>query len=90
MSQDDFSGPEAERRYRSLQTNMLAGGCGPYEEPPSEEEAPEPEAPEEDHAPAPPEAAEQVDETPAAAAQDPSSFRRRGRKQAEPARAPFF
>jgi len=67
---------------------MLAGGCGPYEEPPSEEEAPEPEAPEEDHAP--PEQAEQVDEPPAAAAQDPSSFRRRGRKQAEPARAPFF
>ncbi|PAN49269.1 hypothetical protein PAHAL_9G437900 [Panicum hallii] len=83
VSQDDFSGPEAERRYRSLQTNML--GENPYEEPPSEEPAPEPEAQEEHPAP---EVAEQGDEPPAAA-QD-HSFRRRGRKQVEPTRAPFF
>ncbi|KAG2551422.1 hypothetical protein PVAP13_9KG390100 [Panicum virgatum] len=91
VSQDDFSGPEAERRYRSLQTNMLAGESA-YEEPPSEE-PPEPEADQEqqqvEHHAAP-EAAEQRDEEPPAAAAQDHSFRRRGRKQAEPTRAPFF
>jgi hypothetical protein len=77
ISQDDFSGPEAELRYRSLQVHMTAE--------PSEaaEELPDSEA--EDEIPA------QVDELPPPpAANQNVSFRRRKRKQARPERAPFF
>lgn len=81
VSQDDFSGPEAELRYRSLQVNMLQAE-------PSEaaaEELPDPEA---EHAKPP----AQVDEPPPppAAPNQNGSLRRRARKQAAPERAPFF
>ncbi|RCV44427.1 hypothetical protein SETIT_9G373300v2 [Setaria italica] len=82
VSQDDFSGPEAERRYRSHQTNMLEE-TGPSEEPPEAQEDHVPEA-QEDHVP---EVAEQENEPPAAS--QSRSFRRRGRKGV-PNRAPFF
>ncbi|CAL4923054.1 unnamed protein product [Urochloa decumbens] len=89
VSQDDFSGPEAERRYRSLQTNMLEEA--PSEEPPAEEAQEDPvpaEAQVEPHVPEP--AFEQGnDEPPTPAATQSRSFRRRGRKGA-PSRSPFF
>ncbi|OEL18757.1 hypothetical protein BAE44_0020224, partial [Dichanthelium oligosanthes] len=75
VPQDDFSGPEAERRYRSLQTNML--GEGPSEEP-------QPPEPQEDHVPE----VEHGNELPVAT-QD-RSFRKLGRKLGKPERAPFF
>nr|CAB3500568.1 unnamed protein product [Digitaria exilis] len=100
VSQDDYSGPEAERRYRSLQTNMLQHG-----ERQSEEDDEESEDDEEAQNPVPPvadqpEQAAENEEPPEAfdyygndeppAATQNRSRRRRGRKQAEPARAPFF
>lgn len=102
VSQDDFSGPEAERRYRSLQTNMPDETLN--EEPPAADpvedhvlEAPEDHMLEdvEDHVPQAeddhiPEAVdEQRDEPPPRATQS-GSLRRRLRKQVDPARAPFF
>ncbi|OEL38712.1 hypothetical protein BAE44_0000269 [Dichanthelium oligosanthes] len=74
VSQDDFSGPEAERRYRSLQTNMLEEG--PSEEPLEAQEHHVP--PEVDHGNEPPMATQDL------------SFRKRARKLGKPERAPFF
>nr|TKV95687.1 hypothetical protein SEVIR_9G378900v2 [Setaria viridis] len=84
VSQDDFSGPEAERRYRSLQTNMPEETL--YEEPPAAPEDHVPQA-QEDHVPGAVD--EQRNEPPPPATQS-RSLRRRERKQVEPMRAPFF
>ncbi|CAN6324986.1 unnamed protein product [Urochloa humidicola] len=94
VSQGDFSGPEAERRYRSLQTNMLDEP--PSEEPPAEAQedlVPAPAEAQVAHVPAEAEpAVEQGNDEPpppAPAATQSRSFRRRERKGA-PSRSPFF
>jgi hypothetical protein len=78
VSQDDFSGPEAELRYRSFQVHMAE---------PAEELLPDDPEVEHEIMPA------QVEPPPlaaAAAANQNVSLRRRARKQAAPLRAPFF
>jgi hypothetical protein len=78
ISQDDFSGPEAELRYRSVQVHMSDEPSGA-----AAEELPDSEAE--------PEMPAQVDEPPPLpVANQNASLRKRARKQAKPERAPFF
>jgi hypothetical protein len=95
VSQDDFSGPEVEQRYRILQAHMA------YPLVVQEHLMPEPE-PELEHEPEPePELKvdhrielEQIDALPATVNPRPlnnnGTFHMRYRKQKEPHRAPFF
>lgn len=85
VSQDDFSGPEAEIRYRSLQVHMAepsaAAAAEEEEELPTDPEVDEHEIPAQvEPPPSPP---------PPPAANQNMSFRRRPRK-GTPVRAPFF